>query len=237
MSVFFDVAIIAAAVYFLWLGFKKGFFRSMIDLVIMSLSALIPYLFAPTLAEQYYNSFINDALVDKITDLINQNGNAMDSAKNILSLINNIPGFIQNNISVYGVTTHDILKILSGSGEKSLAIEELLKPTIVDIVTIFIFAILSGITFFILKFFFRFMFRLPKIPVFGIIDSILGLCMGALKLIVFTFLFVVIMKSVLLVAPQNEFKQNLISAIDDSKVFGIVYNVNIDMLSDYLKLY
>lgn len=237
MSVFFDVVIIAAAVYFLWLGFKKGFFRSMIDLVIMSLSALIPYLFAPTLAEQYYNNFISEALVDKITELINQNGALMDSAKNILGLVNNIPGFLQNNMSVYGVTTHDILRILSGGGEKSLAIEELLKPTIVNIVTIFIFAILSSVTFFALKFLFKFTFRLPRIPVFGLIDSILGLCMGALKFIVFTFLFIVIMKSVLLVAPQNDLKQDVTSAIEDSRIFSAIYDVNIDMLSDYLKLY
>lgn len=237
MSVFFDVVIIAAAVYFLWLGFKKGFFRSMIDLVIMSLSALIPYLFAPTLAEQYYNKFISEALVDKITELINQNGALMDSAKNILGLVNNIPGFLQNNMSVYGVTTHDILRILSGGGEKSLAIEELLKPTIVNIVTIFIFAILSSVTFFALKFLFKFTFRLPRIPVFGLIDSILGLCMGALKFIVFTFLFIVIMKSVLLIAPQNDLKQDVTSAIEDSRIFSAIYDVNIDMLSDYLKLY
>ncbi len=237
MSVFFDVVIIAAAVYFLWLGFKKGFFRSMIDLVIMSLSALIPYLFAPTLAEQYYNNFISEALVDKITELINQNGALMDSAKNILGLVNNIPGFLQNNMSVYGVTTHDILRILSGGGEKSLAIEELLKPTIVNIVTIFIFAILSSVTFFALKFLFKFTFRLPRIPVFGLIDSILGLCMGALKFIVFTFLFIVIMKSVLLIAPQNDLKQDVTSAIEESRIFSAIYDVNIDMLSDYLKLY
>lgn len=237
MSVFFDVVIIAAAVYFLWLGFKKGFFRSMIDLVIMSLSALIPYLFAPTLAEQYYNNFISEALVDKITELINQNGALMDSAKNILGLVNNIPGFLQNNMSVYGVTTHDILRILSGGGEKSLAIEELLKPTIVNIVTIFIFAILSSVTFFALKFLFKFTFRLPRIPVFGLIDSILGLCMGALKFIVFTFLFIVIMKSVLLIAPQNDLKQDVTSTIEDSRIFSAIYDVNIDMLSDYLKLY
>lgn len=237
MSVFFDVVIIAAAVYFLWLGFKKGFFRSMIDLVIMSLSALIPYLFAPTLAEQYYNNFISEALVDKITELINQNGALMDSAKNILGLVNNIPGFLQNNMSVYGVTTHDILRILSGGGEKSLAIEELLKPTIVNIVTIFIFAILSSVTFFALEFLFKFTFRLPRIPVFGLIDSILGLCMGALKFIVFTFLFIVIMKTVLLIAPQNDLKQDVTSAIEDSRIFSAIYDVNIDMLSDYLKLY
>ena len=237
MSVFFDVVIIAAAVYFLWLGFKKGFFRSMIDLVIMSLSALIPYLFAPTLAEQYYNNFISEELVDKITELINQNGALMDSAKNILGLVNNIPGFLQNNMSVYGVTTHDILRILSGGGEKSLAIEELLKPTIVNIVTIFIFAILSSVTFFALKFLFKFTFRLPRIPVFGLIDSILGLCMGALKFIVFTFLFIVIMKTVLLIAPQNDLKQDVTSAIEDSRIFSAIYDVNIDMLSDYLKLY
>ncbi len=237
MSVFLDVLIITAAIYFLWLGFKKGFFRSMIDLVIMSLSALIPYLFAPTLAEQYYNNFIQKALVDKITELINQNGSVMDSAKSILSLVNNIPGFIQNNLSMYGVTTHDILRILNSNGEKSLALEELLKPVIVNIVTMFIFAILSSVTFFVLKFLFKFTFRLPKVPVFGLIDSILGLCMGALKFIVFTFLFIVVTKSILLISPQNEFKENVTNAIEDSKIFSSIYNVNLDMLNDYLNLY
>lgn len=236
MSMFFDLIIVVAALIFLWLGFKKGFFKSITDLIVMILSVLVPSLFAPSLSEHYYNNFVYNDLVSKINDILNQNIGLTNSAKNILSLIDNIPDFLKSNSLMQGVTVNDILKALNSSGDRSLIIADLLKPSILKVITIIMFAVLTLITFVALKLLFKFALKLPRIPIFGLVDSILGLCMGALKFVIFTVIFVAIFRAALLIIPQNIMVQDVNNAIDNSQIFKSVYNINIDVLNDYLKL-
>ena len=232
MSVFFDLIIVVAALIFLWLGFKKGFFKSITDLIVMILSVLVPYLFAPELSEHYYNKFVYNDLVSKINDILNQNIGLNNSAKNILGLIGNIPDFFKSNSLLQGVTVNDILKALNSSGDRSLIIADLLKPSILKVITIIMFAVLTIITFTVLKLLFKFALK----PIFGLIDSILGLCMGALKFAVFTVIFVAIFRAALLIIPQNVMINDINDAINNSQIFKSVYKINVDVLNDYLKL-
>lgn len=236
MSMFFDVAIVVVAGIFLWLGFKKGFFKSLTDLIILILSVLVPYLFAPTLAEKYYSTFVYNDLINKINDILTQNGAAINSAKNIMALLDKVPNFLKSDSDIFGVNLNDILKVLKGSANKSLVVADLLKPSIIQVLTVFMFAALALVTFIVLKLLFKFLFKLPKIPLFGLIDSILGLCMGALKFVVFMFIFIVVLKSSLLFTPQNVMLKDINKAIVESRLFGPLYNLNVDVLNDYLKL-
>lgn len=236
MGLFLDFVVIVAALVFLWKGLKNGFFKSIIDLIIMILSVVVPYLFAPMVAEYYYNNFVQNDLLNKINNILNQDGNIVSSAKNILSLIGNIPNFFKNSFILSEVNINDILKVLKSSGDKSLIIADLLKPSIIKIITLIAFAILTILTFIVFKLIFKYALKLPKIPLFGIIDSILGLCMGTLKFVVFMFIFVVIFKSACFIVPETTFSQTISLGINDSKIFKVLYNINLDVLKDYLKL-
>lgn len=235
MSAFFDLVVVVAAAIFLWTGFKKGFFKSIVDLVIMIFSVLVPYLFAPSLSEYYYQNFVYSGLVGKINDILAQNGGLIDSAKNIAGLVSGIPNIFYNKSTFCEITINDILKALHSSGDKSAIVEGLLKPSILHAITVVMFAVLSIITFTVLRVLFKYAFKLPRIPIFGFIDSILGLCMGVLKFVVFMFIFVVAFKSVLLIVPKADLVNDVNFAIDESKVFKPIYNVNVDVLNDYLK--
>ena len=60
--------------------------------------------------------------------------------------------------------------------------------------------------------------------------------MGALKFIVFLFIFIVILKAAVLFTPQNVMLDDINKAIVESRLFGPLYNLNVDVLNDYLKL-
>lgn len=235
MSAFFDLIVVVAAATFLWSGFKKGFFKSIVDLIVMILSVLVPYLFAPSLSEYYYRNFVHSGLIGKINGILAQNGGLINSAKNILGLVSNVPNIFYNKSAFSSVSINDILRALQSSGNKSSAIESLLKPSILHAITVVMFALLSIITFIILRLLLKYAFKFPRIPFFGLIDSILGLCLGILKFVVFTFIFIVTFKSVLFMVPKAGLVNDINLAIDESKVFKPIYNVNVDMLSDYLK--
>ncbi len=237
MGLFLDFVVVVAVGTFLWKGLKNGFFKSIIDLIIMILSVTVPYLFAPVAAEYYYNNFVLSDLLNKINNVLNQNGNIVSSAKNILNLLDKIPSFFKNSFILSEVNINDILKVLNSSGDKALIIADLLKPSIIKTLTLITFAILTTLTFIVLKLMFKYTLKLPKIPLFGIIDSILGLCMGALKFVVFMFIFTVVFKSAFFIIPETTFSQTINSGISDSKIFKVLYNLNLDALKDYLKLH
>lgn len=236
MSVFFDLIIVVVAFTFLYLGFKKGFFKSITDLIVMILSVLVPYLFTPPLSEYCYNHFVQNDLVSKINDILKQNMDLTNSAKNILGLIDNISDFFKDDSLIQKVTLSEILKALNGSGDITLVIADLLKPSILRMITIIVFAVLTLITFILLRLLFKFVLKLPRIPIFGLIDSILGLCMGALKFAIFMVIFVAVFRAALLIIPQNVVVKDMNEAIDNSQIFKSVYNINIDALNNYLKL-
>lgn len=236
MSVFFDLIIVVAALIFLWLGFKKGFFKSITDLIVMILSVLVPYLFTPILSEYYYNNFVHNDLINKINGILNQNIGLVNSARNILGLIGNVPDFLKDESLAKKVTVNDILKALNSSGDRSLIIADLLKPSILKMITIIMFAVLALVVFIILKLLFKFALKLPRIPIFGLIDSILGLCMGALKFAIFMVVFFAIFRAALLIIPQNVMINDINDAINNSQIFKSVYKINVDVLNDYLKL-
>ena len=236
MSVFLDLLIIVVAGVFLWLGFKKGFLKSLVDLIIMILSVIVPYLFATSLAEYYYRTFVYNELLKKINSILSQNGTLINSAKNILSLFDNIPNFFESKFSVHVPDLNSILKALNGYGDKSLAIESMLKPPIIEVLSVFMFVALAILTFILLKILFKLVLKLPRISVFGVIDSILGLCLGALKFVVFIFIFFTVLKTAMLLVPQKSTVQNINNAVENSKIFKSLYNINVDILNDYLKL-
>lgn len=236
MSMLFDLIIVIAAFAFLYLGFKKGFFKSITDLIVMILSVIVPYLFTPILSEYYYNNFVHNDLINKINGILNQNIGLVNSARNILGLIGNVPDFLKDESLAKKVTVNDILKALNSSGDRSLIIADLLKPSILKMITIIMFAVLALVVFIILKLLFKFALKLPRIPIFGLIDSILGLCMGALKFAVFTVIFVAIFRAALLIIPQNVMINDINDAINNSQIFKSVYKINVDVLNDYLKL-
>ena len=236
MSVFFDLIIVVAALIFLWLGFKKGFFKSITDLIVMILSVLVPYLFTPILSEYYYNNFVHNDLINKINGILNQNIGLVNSARNILGLIGNVPDFLKDESLAKKVTVNDILKALNSSGDRSLIIADLLKPSILKMITIIMFAVLALVVFIILKLLFKFALKLPRIPIFGLIDSILGLFMGALKFAIFMVVFFAIFRAALIIIPQNVMINDINDAINNSQIFKSVYKINVDVLNDYLKL-
>ena len=230
MSVFFDLIIVVAALIFLWLGFKKGFFKSITDLIVMILSVLVPYLFTPILSEYYYNNFVHNDLINKINGILNQNIGLVNSARNILGLIGNVPDFLKDESLAKKVTVNDILKALNSSGDRSLIIADLLKPSILKMITIIMFAVLALVVFIILK-------PVREIILYvWLIDSILGLCMGALKFAIFMVVFFAIFRAALIIIPQNVMINDINDAINNSQIFKSVYKINVDVLNDYLKL-
>ena len=60
--------------------------------------------------------------------------------------------------------------------------------------------------------------------------------MGTLKFVVFMFIFFVIFKSDCFIVPETTFSQTISLGINDSKIFKVLYNINLDVLKDYLKL-
>lgn len=226
MSLALDLLLIFILVYFLYKGFKRGFFRSVIDLAIMFFSAVLAKMCAPLVAEFFFDKFIYADLLKRINSII-PNNVASNPLQNSLDIFNALPKFVVDVMSFCGIASNDLLNILSGGSNKSERILELLKPGIINFLQGIAFIILSGVILIVLKSIFRFLYRLPKLPFIGSIDSFLGLSIGFLKFVVFIFIFVVVLKLLLISLPKDVFGQNINKAIEDSYIFKQVYNVNI----------
>ncbi len=224
MGVIIDLLFISIALVFLWMGFKKGFLKSVIGLIILVVSVMISYIFSPILAETYFNNFVYNDLVNKINKLLSSGDVLKDVRNEKLFFINSLPQFVLD----------DILKTINGQGNKAVEIVAILKPIIMDMIVLFMFSIILLISFFAFNIIFKFVLTLPKLPLVGFLDSVLGLGIGALKFLIFVFIMVVIFNTVFILIPGKNIVKEVNKGIEDSIVFKQVYNINENMLKDYL---
>lgn len=224
VGIIIDLLFISIALVFLWIGLKKGFLKSIIGLIIMIISVIVSYIFSPILAETYFNKFIYNDLVNKINNLLNSGDVLKDIVNGKLFLLNSLPQFV----------LEDILKTINGKGDRAAEIAVILKPMIIDVVTLVMFSIILLVTFFALSVISKFLLKLPRLPLIGFMDSILGLGVGALKFLIFTFIFIVIYNAMFILIPGKNIVKEINKGIDESIVFKQVYNINENIIKNYL---
>lgn len=235
MGILFDFVFLGIALFFLWVGLKNGFLKSIVGFILMLFSTFLSYIFSPILAQKYFENFMYNDLINKVNTILCENGNMETNPFNRwFNYINNIPGFINNDLSKYGINAEEVLIILQKPENKAEHIIKLFEPIIIDMITMFMFFFIFIIAFFILKIVFKLILHLPKLPIVGTLDSFLGLCVGGLKFLIFTFIIALLIKGISLLAPEQYITNAINNAISESTICNQVYNININILEDYL---
>ena len=234
MGILLDFIFLVIALFFLWIGLKNGFLKSIIGFILMLFSTFLSYIFSPVLAQKYFENFMYNDLLNKINASLSEGNINANFLNRWINFINNVPDFIGNDLSKYGIKTEEILVLLERPENKAEYIINLLRPMIIDMLTTFMFFFIFVVTFFIFKFIFKVILKLPKLPIIGMIDSFLGLCVGGLKFLIFTFIVALLIKGVSIFTLDQGIIRGLNNAISESIICKQVYDINIDILEEYL---
>lgn len=180
-----DAVIVVIFLLFIILGVKRGFVRSVLDLVGTLAAMLVSMWFSGIAAQWVFSTFLQESLTRQIAEAL-QAAPAADAAEAVLSVV---PEILRGGLEAFGITSDAINQAVAGtSGQAAEAVVAVLAPMVVSalrglfalvlfIFLLVIFRILSGVV-----------CRIFRLPVLRQLDKGLGILLGVAQAALITVL-------------------------------------------------
>lgn len=226
MSIVLDVVLVVIFAAFVLTAAKKGFVKTLLELVAVAAALVLAYQFSPVVAQGAYDGFVKESMITSIEEQIDENFNTSTAAKKAEVTLEALPDFMVSLASSAGVEINDIkAKIASEKfSSQNIAtelVEKVAEPIVIGAMTIVIFMILAIILIFALKFVAHLVSKLFDVPLIGTANKILGGALGACKGVI-VLLFLCTILDFLFAKGDGE----LSVAVNDSFVIGLLDNIN-----------
>lgn len=180
-----DAIIVVIFLLFIILGVKRGFVRSVLDLVGTLAAMLVSMWFSGIAAQWVFSTFLQESLTRQIAEAL-QAAPAADAADAVLSVV---PEILRGGLEAFGITSDAINQAVAGtSGQAAAAVVAVLSPMVVSVLRglfalvlfvflLVIFRILSGVV-----------CRIFRLPVLRQLDKGLGILLGVAQAALITVL-------------------------------------------------
>ena len=180
-----DAVIVVIFLLFIILGVKRGFVRSVLDLVGTLAAMLVSMWFSGIAAQWVFSTFLQESLTRQIAEAL-QAAPAADAADAVLSVVTEI---LRGGLEAFGITSDAINQAVAGtSGQAAAAVVAVLSPMVVSVLRglfalvlfvflLVIFRILSGVV-----------CRIFRLPVLRQLDKGLGILLGVAQAALITVL-------------------------------------------------
>lgn len=180
-----DAIIVVIFLLFIILGVKRGFVRSVLDLVGTLAAMLVSMWFSGIAAQWVFSTFLQESLTRQVAEAL-QAAPAADAADAVLSVV---PEILRGGLEAFGITSDAINQAVAGtSGQAAAAVVAVLSPMVVSalrglfalvlfVFLLVIFRILSGVV-----------CRIFRLPVLRQLDKGLGILLGVAQAALITVL-------------------------------------------------
>lgn len=178
MKYVLDVIFLLLLILFLFLGAKKGFFRSVIDLVgtIVALGAAV-WLGAAA-AEWVFDGMLREALTLQVAEAL-RNSPAGTAPEAVLSAL---PDVLAGALEHYGITTDTLNQAISqASGSAAEAAVSVIAPAVISMLKALFSLVLFIFLLVILRIISGIISRLLKLPVLKQLNKAMGALLGVVQ--------------------------------------------------------
>jgi uncharacterized membrane protein required for colicin V production len=196
MAYILDGLVIIIFLLAIWMGYRRGFFKSIVQLVGCVAAALIASGLSVPVASGLYDQFISSSIQQQIESKISKTGS--ESVETALDgVLEELPDSVTNVLTMFDLGTGDQLKNkIAGSLDGSIkqiaqAIEKsVIRPAAVSLLRIVIFFVLFIIFMVLVGVAASLLGNIFKLPVLRQADGLLGGILGAVRGAVLVFAIV-----------------------------------------------
>ena len=226
LSLILDIILIAVFAAFVFVAVKKGFIRTLLELVAVVAALVLAYQLSPVASQAVFDGMLEKNITSSIETQISDNFDTTTAAKKAETALEAIPDFavslassagvdigsIKNNISAENLSAENVAKEL---------VEKIAEPIITGALTIIFFILFTCVLIIILRIVAAKIAKLFKVPLVGTVDKLLGAVLGICRGLVVLVLICTVLEFVF--ANGNS---ELAAAVNDSKVIGMLDNIN-----------
>ncbi len=236
MTYIVDIIIIAVFLITVLVSYKKGFFRSLFDLIGTLVSILAARIVSSSFAPQGFEMFIKEPAKATLTNTLGTAGTT-DYGTQVESAINSIPDSFSGIMNLIGIDKQAILEKVSSSefAQGNLVdniMENIITPVGTAVIQFVLFVILAVVFTLGLKVVVRLLdFIIKKLPVVKSLNKGLGIVIGVLRGLL-TAIIVSMLIGTVVSFIGNE---AVIEAVNNSVIVSAVQNLMSSLSGAVLK--
>lgn len=236
MSIILDVILIAIFAAYVITAAKKGFVRTLLELVAVVAAIFLSFQISPVISQTVYDGFVEKEIVATLEEQISENVDALSVTEKANAVLDSIPDFAVSLASSAGVEISTIKDQISSQkfDSQNLAqslVDKIAEPIVVGALTIIIFILLAVVLMIALKFVAKLVSKLFDIPLVKSVNKSLGGVLGAIK---GALVVVVICTALRFIFGGGDGELSV--AVNESFVVGLLDEINplIDSLKGFI---
>ena len=207
MWILLDVLVVLVVLFNIYLCVKRGFVRTVIELVGYFLAIYLAFTFSGVVANFVYDNYIGPNIAE---DIVNEVSFSSDSTtdEKVDEIWDFLPDLVERNNDISKSSLKDTINENNSSSDPVASIvqtatDTAVKPTIIPIVQMIVSAILFFILMFIIKFFAKIINKVFNLPIIGGLNRFLGGVIGCFKGVLFAIIFVMLVNFVVSISNDG----------------------------------
>ncbi len=188
------ILIVALSVF---IGYRRGFIRSIVQLVGMLAAIVVAFSLSGMIAEWIYDGFIKEPLQDSIVEMLHRDETPEpDEIEEVLSVV---PAFLRNALNVDEIAQQAVTVITEKVNETAdttaeLVATDVIRPVATTVMRVLLFIVLAIVLTLVVKLLLTIIKPITKLPVLRQADGTLGAVVGAVKGLLFVLIAVAVMQ-------------------------------------------
>ncbi len=188
------ILIVALSIF---IGYKRGFIRSIVQLVGMLAAVVVAFSLSGMIAGWVYDDFLNEPIQESVVEFLQRDETPeSDEIEEVLSVI---PSFLRNALNADRIAEDTMVVITEKVNETAestakIVAENVIRPVVTTLMRILIFIVLTIILLLLVKLLMQIIKPITKLPVLRQADGTLGAVVGAVKGLLFVLIAVAVMQ-------------------------------------------
>lgn len=217
-----DILFAALILSFAVVGWKKGFFKALVDFCGALIAMAGAAVFSAPAAQWVYDAFFHDALMEKIAAAITGLG-AADAVETVFA---NFPDVIQRGLAASGITEGYVMsRLQSGTLDAAEGIALAISPMLVGFIRILALVVLFIVFIVLLRALANLLTGLFSLPGLKTLNGLLGAVFGALLAVVVIWVGLACVQSFLPLVKEA-WQNRIAQALGESVFFSVLYEFN-----------
>lgn len=224
MSFVLDIIIVLIILFFAFTSAKKGFVRTLIEVVGFILAISIALSISTPVASKIYDGAVQPIIAKSVESAVNESAEGANAA--VDAVWNKLPSFIAES-SFLGLSKDGLSASLSDNAATTAEqitttiSDSFIKPAVTRLLSVLISVILVIVLLFVVKIIAKFINKLFSFSVIGKLNRTLGGLLGVLKGIAVSIVFCMII-SLILSFTKNGFLIFTYESINASYLFKLL---------------
>ena len=220
MVIIVDLLLLAIVIYFLIMGIRRGFMRTLLSFVSKIASVMLAYFISDKYDELIYETFFKESIISNIEEKLASSPGG-EVSQQISDLLTSVPESVSALARALGIDFLSLGESLSASGingEVSAFVEQILSGPAVFICGIIIFAIAYAVITFVFNILINLLCKIVKLPILKTADKALGGALGLFN----GFITVLILSYVCVIASAFINNPQFSEIINNSQIIEIL---------------